>query len=1083
MALNSVVVGLGVLASHVRTYFTKIQNTEIDDHSLPYYLANVHFTVNPVVTMSHIMYSKNILGQIEVDEGKSTLLECQATADSNRLNFQFQWLKNGKVISSKTEGYIGTSSPTLCISCATIDMDGSEYSCRVTPIADGARYILTRPVILRVNCVLDKYTGAFTALYLSKPEVPKEGWPPVGRNKFVNLALIKQKKTNFGTEYARLTIRGDIDDILQQKEEIQYNEMLQSLKSGQCLFIEGRPGCGKTTFVHKISQDWAATSFHGTIRLVLLVSLRVLNNVCKPKTAISDILELFDSPALSEEVLYAREGNGVCFILDGFDEFSPLDGNKSIVHRLINKECLKQSIVIVVSRPSATAKIRDKADKVVEVVGFKNNQIFEYFDAYPFTCSPDIQGMETHKHCDTCLICRKTKSLKLKSYLSQHPNILHMCYLPIHTFMVACLFEATGKVPHTETEMYTHFTKFLVMRHLSKSPEVDLDEVDVYNMNGIEGRYFDQICKLALEKTILNKQVLHEDEVRSYFKSEKHRDVSLGLITIDCTADQLYRFRNVYTFLHLSFQEYLAAYHISTLPYHEQMKLIQVHGDKTHMSIVWKFYCGLVEIKYNESKFKSILQRTESTLFHVQCAYESQQRLACAQLLKKLCYHIELENRYLSTPDFTAIGYVTNTSVLPLRLSITDCSINLEAIDALLCEMQDRTKRALHALNYCFEAIHDTEVQCLVKLLTSFDSLKVLYIESRKKIALPYYTSVQVQYKFTDITEMLVYNTDIRWIHLLHNLPKFTKLETVSLVNCIDTSDGAKLLASGLGKWSKNLKVLNISNNNINENGAMILADGMKNCRKLERINISNNNITLFGVIVILESLKFCSLRVKSSEIINQKNNIMINNGELFCSLETYCTNLHSLDTPLTSINSIETQYFSIYSKMWEKLKELCIVPYPWYQMHITTVISSCLQNFKSLQVLALKYSIFDVDSAVSLGSHLKLCSDLRVLDLSDNMIDSAAVERIATGLLNCGNLQELNLDCNKLSCSGAKILSLHLPNCHKLTVLSLENNGIGVDGAKALVNSCIQLQVLNISGNQVGDKLSQFNPKLKIRS
>ena len=115
-------------------------------------------------------------------------------------------------------------------------------------------------------------------------------------------------------------------------------------------------------------------------------------------------------------------------------------------------------------------------------------------------------------------------------------------------------------------------------------------------------------------------------------------------------------------------------------------------------------------------------------------------------------------------------------------------------------------------------------------------------------------------------------------------------------------------------------------------------------------MNISNNNITIFGVIAILESLRNCCLKVKSSEIINQKK-IMINNGELFCSLEA-CTNLQSLDTPLmTSVDSIETQYFSIYCKRWKNLKELRIAPYPWYQIRTTTVVASCLQNFQFLQV------------------------------------------------------------------------------------------------------------------------------------
>ena len=80
-------------------------------------------------------------------------------------------------------------------------------------------------------------------------------------------------------------------------------------------------------------------------------------------------------------------GKGVCFIFDGLDEFSPPDGNKSIVYKIINKTYLSQSTVIVASRPAAIAKLRNRADKVIEVLGFLNQQIFEYFDYYPFSDS------------------------------------------------------------------------------------------------------------------------------------------------------------------------------------------------------------------------------------------------------------------------------------------------------------------------------------------------------------------------------------------------------------------------------------------------------------------------------------------------------------------------------------------------------------------------------------------------------------------------------------------------------------------------------------------------------------------------
>ena len=78
------------------------------------------------------------------------------------------------------------------------------------------------------------------------------------------------------------------------------------------------------------------------------------------------------------------DGEGVCFIIDGLDEYHPRDESKSIIYSLLHKECFKMAMVIVASRPVATAKFRDLATRQIEVLGFIQEQIFEYIDKFPF---------------------------------------------------------------------------------------------------------------------------------------------------------------------------------------------------------------------------------------------------------------------------------------------------------------------------------------------------------------------------------------------------------------------------------------------------------------------------------------------------------------------------------------------------------------------------------------------------------------------------------------------------------------------------------------------------------------------------
>lgn len=491
------------------------------------------------------------------------------------------------------------------------------------------------------------------------------------------------------------------------------------------------------------------------------------------------------------------------------------------------------------------------------------------------------------------------------------------------------------------------------MRSLTKNRTITLDDIDVHNLSGEERALFNQICQLALEKTIANKQVLGQDEMKSHFQSSKHSDISLGLITVDRTAG-LYGFKDLYTFLHLTFQEYLAAYHISTLSDEEQHKMIQKHGDKNHMQVVWKFYCGLVEFNTRNNKFKLIIDKTpENLLFHTRCAYESQQPLTCTQLLKSTKYFLGFICTYLTIPDFNAIGYVMNKSVLPTQLSIVNCDMkfSIEAMDALLLLL------------------------------------------------------------------------------------------------------------------SANLKELDLSDNDLGDTGARILASGLTSCYKLERINIRNNGVSIGGVSAIFTSISQCSLRLNSEDVTSGNN---ISYGQ-FVGILQQCTNLQSL------IVSLHTDESPSLSENWKSLKELKVylMPSPKARIDTTAAIACSLRtNFNGLHTLLLSNSSMFGDAVEGLAEGLSHCSNLQVLDLSNSRhLDTTGVGAIAASLMNCTNLRELYLNDCKITCQGATILSLYLKHYQNLLVLSLNTNDIREIGAEELADNlhyCSRLERLDFRYNRI---------------
>ena len=1032
-ALNSQITGLGALACELGKMFVTPQDRT--SKTLPYLVVSIDIQETRENKITFIpTYTQNM--NVHAKENGSVLLEMQCTCDREILALEYQWRQN-KIPIQESAVHTGTTTPVLCISNADIDMDDSKYQC--TTIVSSLSIYNTKKITLKVDCPLDVYTHSLAAMYTARPEVPRDTWPPVSSKKHINLALIRQEQVNYGAQYAHLTIRGNMDDILQHKEVIEYDQVFKSLRCGQVIFIEGRPGSGKTTFVHKITRDWAITRNGGAMRLVLLVSLRVLNNLYKyNRIELSDILNLFMDLKVSKELIEERKGKGICFIFDGLDEFLPPDGEKSIVHRIIYKEYLSQSTVIVASRPAAIAELRQIANKVIEVVGFKKEQIFEYFDYYPFS--------------------NQSKSAELKAYLSTHLDILHMCYLPVHAAMVGFLFEVTGEVPQTETEIYKHFTYFTLKRNLTKSGSAN---IDVHNLSGNEEKIFNQICKLALNKTILNRQVMHQDEVTWLSKSEKDKDMSLGLITVDRIAD-LYGFKNLYTFLHLTFQEYLAAHHISTLSDEEQDKLIQEHGNKNHMLAVWKFYCGLVKFGIENARFKTILQSTfEKHLFHIQCVYESQQQLTCTQLLKSEKYHIQLVNKYLTTPDFTAMGYIMNKSVQPVTLSLKNCKINIEAIDAMLLQMTGETRCLLQTLH--FESL-DADMECVKRILINVKSLKKLTLKT-------------------------------------------------------SSTDNIQALADGLKKCTE-LKELDISNNGIRD--GKTLATGLTSCRNLERICIRDNGLSSDEIRDIFNEIRSFKLKLYCQDII-VGNEITSNE---FIGISQHCTNLQSLEIEMEfeqfllcsqcwkSLTELKVYFINCVIDIQKTIDEIssCLQNFSKLQklsLHMGNYelshrgaesLAEGLSHCPDLQVLDLTI----IKCTRTTCNILKYCASLKELSLNNSKIKlcegislsscpnleilklcNSYMTLLTTNFRNCTQLNQLHLGQNSLNDIYVKTLAANLYHFPQLKKLDLCNNQIGDDGAKALsevlsddnaktlaanLYNYPQLKELDLCNNEIGD-------------
>ena len=148
--------------------------------------------------------------------------------------------------------FIGCNKPILCLNDSRI-AEGA-YVCKVAIEDDSTPAVCSE--CIRVSVSVLPLKKVLVDRYCAQPEIPEDSWPPRSSNTYINLALIRQGNIEKAGEYARNTIQGDMDDVLANKDSIEYESVFTDLDSGTRLLIEGRPGSGKTTLVHKFSRDW-----------------------------------------------------------------------------------------------------------------------------------------------------------------------------------------------------------------------------------------------------------------------------------------------------------------------------------------------------------------------------------------------------------------------------------------------------------------------------------------------------------------------------------------------------------------------------------------------------------------------------------------------------------------------------------------------------------------------------------------------------------------------------------------------------------------------------------------------------------
>ena len=446
-----------------------------------------------------------------------------------------------------------------------------------------------RPTHSSTSDPVQQYCQIIREKYTHQPVVSTDWPPPVGKKFFGQLMLLEpQQQNNDETTIQRTwcTVRGQIDKIpkLTKDKQINIEDVLKPNDSGQSLtvVVDGPPGIGKTTLCRKLLNLWANGELkHKQYDLVLYCPLRNIN--IAQASSLHDLFAIYQSPKVPKVVDWMRdkEGEGLLIIFDGWDELSTQLRQSSLPTEIICKQLLHKCSVIVTSRSYASSSLLEisSVNKHVAIMGFLEEEI-----------NTVIKGtLENNPQIAQELI----DELKIRN------DVQSLCYVPLICSIVILVYRKLGNLPTTLTQLYEKFILQSIKRHIKIKGTHQIEPRRLYSIDQLPpilATSFKEMCQFAYLSLKGNnpKMTFTSQELQQCLKESVKEDY-LGLMTTFTVSDE-----EGYQFLHLSIQEFLAAWWIAK--YNENTEeIFNVHFDDDHFRMCLRFVAGLTQLKHEKN--------------------------------------------------------------------------------------------------------------------------------------------------------------------------------------------------------------------------------------------------------------------------------------------------------------------------------------------------------------------------------------------------------------------------------------------------------------------------------------------------
>ena len=878
--------------------------------------------------------------------------------------------------------------------------------------------------------------------YSAQRVLRDEKWSLSPTVKFINLACIDRKCVK-SKEYNDVTkamvMDGNVDAIEETKGPIKFSEIAKGISlpsSGseqendrRLILVEGAPGVGKSTFAWEFCRKWMNGEIAQQYHLVLLLRLRD-----KRIREAKNLKDLFFNPSRSEESLavYNELKNSQQFhaliILDGYDELPDSCRNDplSVFNELISGKLLPLATVLVTSRPWATKDLHEQHAchiyQHIEVLGFTKKQIKEYINKNV--------GEE------------KVRS-GLNSYLEKHPQIRSGMYIPLNSAIVVAVYKDSiendrQNLPNTITELYSCCIEILIRRHLKRNTglqggnEKNLLAINLRVPSDVH-RNFACMCHLAfsgiVEATEV-KLIFSESELPEHFDNLGFMDSVTDLYVTGETVSS-------HNFLHLTFQEFFAAVHISTMSKEQQLQYFMEgksdSGSKGgRLNVVLKFLAGLRKLDcFTDDSVSDIVDTPLSVSSYltpsditvdvdvINWLFEAQSETAMSLVLGERKVEFKASKSHMSPMDYYSLGYCISHSQCQWVLSLTGkMEVSKEKIKMLADGARDVTGGG-KVVEFGDDALSHLRRDKLDLLFTEWNNILCL-----QKLSIE-----------GEATVWPDFSSELRILELCN----ITDEKIEFLITLIKISSSLRKFSMSLSPWSR--------------------------------------SESLHKLLELVQTIDHYPNIIEKS--VNGLKRYRITNDEDVNALSQIC----SKDFVLMSTEFI--QYVGGLSDDGVVvLADILRHKYGSRELDLsggrtsddgTVSLAKALHDNSTIHTLRLVGNTITDKEAVALADTLHHNSTLQSLVLDSNSIGNDGTVALAGALHHNSTLQSLVLDSNSIGNDGTVALAGALHHNSTLQSLNLGSNSIGDEGAVALAEALLKtqsLQNLYLYGNGgIGDR------------